>query len=362
MNVLSLTPPTSIPSATTAPSSIAAVSAQAEQPATHFLLSTGQGDSAPASETALHSSDALTDEEAQPLIDSLQAQFSYRDGADQRLANDIGSGDAQTPSWLRTPRSDTSSLSFTRRLEPKQALDDSTSSIGDDHHTEEDDGTILSNVPLFLPPIDRSLSLSPEKTSIPSVDSDNNHSTPPAALAQVPLADVIPQGEPMRGAPAGGPSSMTPTVPMKVGEQALLSLPLAMGSDHTGYGQPLVTALSGHLTWQITQQLHSAELQLHPVELGAMTITLHRNAESLQLHIRADVPETQQLLQQTANELKESLTLSQGGQVEVDVSSQGHQQRRQPPHRQNPKVLSANNLSFSDAQASATDHSILITL
>lgn len=358
MNAISLASPTLIlPS--TAPNTAVEVSAQAESSAMQFLLSPEEGDSSTTSEVAAPIVDGLTAENAQPLMESLQAQLSYRQAIRQGQNSDRLVADAKPLSLVDMPRVDLALSASKYRARSEPVTDDSAVIADAPHQSEQETGIAISSLFFFPPPIERSLTGQSEQTSRPLRGTDS--AAPPLVVEQI-LADVPPADALNVVLPAGETVLTTPSASLKAGDPSMLTLPLTLNRDQTGYAQPLVTALSGHIAWQITQHQQSVELQLHPAELGAMTITLHMNAGALQLHIHAEVPETQQLVQQTANELKESLTLSQGGQVAVDVSSQGHQQRRQAPQPQNPKVISANHLSLTDTQASATDHSILITL
>lgn len=133
---------------------------------------------------------------------------------------------------------------------------------------------------------------------------------------------------------------------------------------HESQQQRLTSALGEHLQWQATQQIQSAEVRLHPAELGAIAITLHLESGKTVVHLSADMPDTLQLLQQTASDLKEKLVVTQGGQVQVDVSAQGDQQRRQAQREQQEKreVSVARKYQFSSAAVTSTDQSILMTL
>lgn len=133
---------------------------------------------------------------------------------------------------------------------------------------------------------------------------------------------------------------------------------------HESQQQRLTSALGEHLQWQATQQIQSAEVRLHPAELGSIAITLHLESGKTVVHLSADMPDTLQLLQQTASDLKEKLVVTQGGQVQVDVSAQGDQQRRQAQREQQEKreVSMARKYQFSSAAVTSTDQSILMTL
>lgn len=161
-----------------------------------------------------------------------------------------------------------------------------------------------------------------------------------------------------------GPSS---TVTAEVQAQATASPVTQLFSltvGHESQQQRLTSALGEHLQWQATQQIQSAEVRLHPAELGSIAITLHLESGKTVVHLSADMPDTLQLLQQTASDLKEKLVVTQGGQVQVDVSAQGDQQRRQAQREQQEKreVSVARKYQFSSAAVTSTDQSILMTL
>ena len=297
--------------------------------------------------------DAPTAEEAQPLRERLEAQLSYRERVTRGQDADRLAADTRAPSSSDLPRSDLILSLLTHRESSEQVADDNVIMADNSHQPDHEMGSDVANLFFFQLMVDRALTVNNTPASLPLTGADNAASQA-LSNSSFAFASAV-------TSPAGGSTTFTANPQPTAADQSVLTLPLTLTRDQTGYAQPLVSALGEHLSWQITQQHQRVELQLHPAELGAMTITLHMNANTLQLHIHAEVPATQQLVQQTANELKESLTLSQGGQVAVDVSSQGHQQRRQAPQPQHPKV-SANHLSLTDTQASATDHSILITL
>lgn len=339
-------------SPTTPVASIPEVSAQADSSTASFLLAPVVADSLSFSEAAPVTESALSTEEAQPLLDNLQAQFSYREANGQRqsevgLATHTDSQPFAENSVLGLPLN-----TVKRRVNDERVEGDSSTTTEVPLASEQVDQTVVLNFFFFPPPVERPETGQSDLNSPPLLSAEGM--TSPMLVEQTPTDTLT--------ASSSGTLFTTHSLLPKNAGQDVLTLPLTLSRDQTGYAQPLVTALSDHITWQISQHQQSVELQLHPAELGAMTITLHMNAGGLQLHIHAELPETQQLVQQTANELKENLTLNQGGQVEVDVSSQGHQQRRQTPQPQSSKVIAANNSSVTDTQASATDHSILITL
>lgn len=133
---------------------------------------------------------------------------------------------------------------------------------------------------------------------------------------------------------------------------------------HDNPQQSLTQALGEHLHWQADQQIQTAELRLHPAELGAIAVTVHIESGKTLIHLSADQPQTQQLLQQTATDLKEKLVVSQGNSVQVDVSAQGEQQRRQAQreHQEKRSISEARKFQFSSPVSGSADRSILMTL
>jgi len=295
----------------------------------------------------------LSVEKTQPLLDSLQAQFAYCEAIGPRQSTDRLAADTETQPLASLPVLGLSLNTVKRRMNDESVTRDNPTTSEAALTSEALDETAVPALYFFPQPAEHSVTGQSDHISQPLLSADG---------MPYPMVVEHTPAEASTAVSSSGTAYTAHNPSLKTSGQDALTLPLTLNRDQTGYAQPLVTALSGHITWQISQQQQSVELQLHPAELGAMTITLHMNASALQLHIHAEVPETQQLLQQTVNDLKESLTLSQGGQVAVDVSSQGHQQRRQAPQPQHSEVISANHLSVTDTQASATDHSILITL
>lgn len=150
-----------------------------------------------------------------------------------------------------------------------------------------------------------------------------------------------------------------PDVPLPT---ATFTQTLALAAGSTLQQQQLQTALGEHLQWQVNQQIQQANIQLHPAELGSITITLHLEPGKTVVHLAADVPATQQLLQQTTQDLKEKLVLNHNGAVQVDVSSQGDQQRRQAFRQQDDKQTISTATELNSDTSTVTDRSILMTL
>lgn len=195
---------------------------------------------------------------------------------------------------------------------------------------------------------------SADTDSQPRVQGEDTASIPKAVKAQNDsqsltqgLLQVSPQGFPQVPKAV---TAMTPQFNLNIG--------------HDNQQQSLTQALGEHLHWQADQQIQTAELRLHPAELGAIAVTLHIESGKTLIHLSADQPQTQQLLQQTATDLKEKLVVSQGNSVQVDVSAQGDQQRRQAQREQQEKrsISEARKFQFSSPVSGSADRSILMTL
>ncbi len=82
----------------------------------------------------------------------------------------------------------------------------------------------------------------------------------------------------------------------------------------------LGAALGERISWQLQQGLGEATIELHPAELGALTIRIETQAQQAQVHILAAEPAARALLSQCLPQLREllgasGLTLTKG-QVE----------------------------------------------
>ncbi len=355
----------SIPSVTrvTLSGQFGSTSATDEPAATPFQLENSDAAPTTSSQPSPPEPSRLTAADAQPLIDSFQAQFAYQGDSkplpiNHVLPQSVGEGQA-VPLFVLpgTMMPIQTRVTATGQQEP---VAQGASKSVEKRQREDTDGQALVNLLTFIPPLDPPLVSLYDSASGARGQAETNQTTSVITLDPPTMIDPGLQEQPSMLVTTPSLASVDAT--LKASQPLAPTLSLSLEHDQRGYAQPLVSALNGHVTWQLTQQLQSAELHLHPAELGALTVNIHINNGSLQLHISADTPETQQLLHQTANDLKESLTLSQGGQVEVDVSSQGHQQRRQAAQPDNPELPLVNHFAFSDTEASATDHSILITL
>ena len=355
----------SIPSMTRATPSaqFGSTSATDESASTPFQL--GSSDAVPTTPTQPLPAEPtpLTAADAQPLLDSFQAQFAYQGESKPLPVNQVSPqpvGDGQGVPLLVLPGTMMPIQARATATGQQEPVAQGASQSVDKRQREGNDGQALLNLLAFIPPLDQPRVSLYDSASGAKGQADTSQTTSVITLDPPVMVDLGRQEQPSMLVTTPPLASVDAT--QKASQPLAPTLSLSLEHDQHGYAQPLVSALNGHVTWQLTQQLQSAELHLHPAELGTLTVNIHINNGSLQLHISADTPETQQLLHQTANDLKESLTLSQGGQVEVDVSSQGHQQRRQAAQPENPELPLVNHFAFSDTEAPSTDHSILITL
>jgi flagellar hook-length control protein FliK len=85
-------------------------------------------------------------------------------------------------------------------------------------------------------------------------------------------------------------------------------------------GPDLSADLGERISWQLQQGLGEATIELHPAELGALTIRIETQAQQAQVHILAAEPAARALISQCLPQLREllgasGLTLTRG-QVE----------------------------------------------
>ncbi|WP_241622465.1 flagellar hook-length control protein FliK [Rosenbergiella australiborealis] len=364
MKTLALaTLPTTAPAATT-PS--AAVSSCDKHPPLSFSLASTQSDKkqpeTASTQPAPSSIDDRKEDELPALMASLQAQSRYRqNGAGNLLTATLPTSEAMLgadPQRLLTGLAGKNTA-----LNKACFTDDKTVISQKESETDPTFPTTILPVMQLVEPqvmpasaersvLNSHMDGSDISAGVSSTTRELQHQNPPL-LDNTGLTVAAGPATTVSQSLTGAPQTTVDPLRTRVGESS------------SGHQAPLMAVIGEHITWQVTHQLQTAELQLHPAELGAITVTIHMNAGTMQVQLSADVPETQQLLQQTTHDLKESLTLNQGGQVQVDVSSQGEQQRRHAQRQQqqeNPEILAAKEFARVSSTPSASDQSILITL
>lgn len=142
---------------------------------------------------------------------------------------------------------------------------------------------------------------------------------------------------------------------------------LKMDPEPSRWSEQLQSALGDRLQVQVKQQIQHATIRLDPPDMGKIDISMQVDNGRVQVQINASNAEVYRTLQQTSNDLRQSLTEQNFVQVNVQVSSQsgGQQQGRGQPFTEQHNAIQAG--AELAAEASATqdfrrDNSVLLTV
>lgn len=184
------------------------------------------------------------------------------------------------------------------------------------------------------------------------------HSVAPALItAMVPAAQTntfapLPASD-ITATPAAAPATTTTT--------------LKMDPEPSRWGEQLQRALGERLQVQVKQQLQHATIRLDPPDMGKIDISMQVESGRVQVQINASHAEVYRALQQTSNDLRQSLTEQHFVQVNVQVSSQsgGQQQGRgQSFTGQHNAILAGAEIAThtTESQDLRSDDSVLLTV
>lgn len=184
------------------------------------------------------------------------------------------------------------------------------------------------------------------------------HSVAPALItAIVPAAQTntfapLPASD-ITATPAAAPA--TPTTTLK------------MDPEPSRWGEQLQRALGERLQVQVKQQVQHATIRLDPPDMGKIDISMQVESGRVQVQINASHAEVYRALQQTSNDLRQSLTEQHFVQVNVQVSSQsgGQQQGRgQSFTGQHNAILAGAEIAThtTESQDLRSDDSVLLTV
>ncbi|MBY5920033.1 flagellar hook-length control protein FliK [Ferrimonas balearica] len=128
--------------------------------------------------------------------------------------------------------------------------------------------------------------------------------------------------------------------------------PLSLPGEAQHWAREMLTPLRDQLRFQFEQQIKSAELRLDPPDLGRIELNVRLEGERLIVQLNAANPTVREALQSGAERLRDELGQSHGGQVDVDVGSEGD--GRQPETRE-PGVARASLIAASHSRAPSED-------
>ncbi|WP_052285063.1 flagellar hook-length control protein FliK [Kluyvera genomosp. 1] len=190
-------------------------------------------------------------------------------------------------------------------------------------------------------------------------------------------ASVLPSSQPVSPALM---TAMTPVAPMMT--QALeasntstpvtatASVPattLKLDPEPSRWSEQLQSALGDRLQVQVKQQIQHATIRLDPPDMGKIDISMQVDNGRVQVQINASHAEVYRALQQTSNDLRQSLTEQNFVQVNVQVSSQsgGQQQGKGQQFTEQHSAIQAGAEMTAGASASQDlreDDSVLLTV
>lgn len=141
---------------------------------------------------------------------------------------------------------------------------------------------------------------------------------PPALMtAMTPVAPVMTQA--LDASNASTPVTATASVPAST---------LKLDPEPSRWSEQLQSALGDRLQVQVKQQIQHATIRLDPPDMGKIDISMQVDNGRVQVQINASHAEVYRALQQTSNDLRQSLTEQNFVQVNVQVSSQSGGQQQ----------------------------------
>lgn len=130
--------------------------------------------------------------------------------------------------------------------------------------------------------------------------------------------------------------------------------PVRVDTEDSRWSQQLQSALGDRLQIQVKNQIQHATIRLDPPDMGKIDISLQVDNGRVQVQINASHAEVYRALQQTSNDLRQSLTEQNFVQVNVQVSSQSGQQQSKGhawASEQEAAILAGNELPSSEQDA-----------
>lgn len=182
--------------------------------------------------------------------------------------------------------------------------------------------------------------------------------SPTLMAALTPVAPMTTQ--PLESGQSLTPATVTPGA-------APVTSTLKMDPEPSRWSEQLQSALGERLQVQVKQQIQHATIRLDPPDMGKIDISMQVDNGRVQVQINASHAEVYRALQQTSNDLRQSLTEQNFVQVNVQVSSQsgGQQQGRGQQFTEQRNAIQAGAELAANASAtedSRRDDSVLLTV
>ncbi len=301
----------------------------------------------------------LSEEDAPPSAESL-----LKDDARQQLLETLlMSGRAASPSFTDSPVGLAVSATppaLTLEVKPKS---DAARALSVLHTSLASQSVPPASAPTQQPltPLTQPAPRAAGVDAVPTATVAHVVSQPAAAdLTQVmPVAMSTPASASPSPAPSVGAAvTSTPSLPATT---------LKMDPEPSRWSEQLQSALGERLQVQVKQQIQHATIRLDPPDMGKIDIAMQIDSGRVQVQINASHAEVYRALQQTSNELRQSLTEQNFVQVNVQVSSQSGGQQQGRGHsfngQQDTIMAGAEIAAHSSAGDDARrDNSVLLTV
>lgn len=306
--------------------------------------------------------------EERPLLSEedapLSAESLLKDDARQQLLETLlMSGRAASPAFTDSPVGLAVSATppaLTLEVKPKS---DAARALSVQHTSLASQSVPLASAPTQQPltPLTQPAPQSAGVDAVPAATVAHVVSQPATAdLTQVmPVATSTPASASPSPAPSVGAAvTSTPSLPATT---------LKMDPEPSRWSEQLQSALGERLQVQVKQQIQHATIRLDPPDMGKIDIAMQIDSGRVQVQINASHAEVYRALQQTSNELRQSLTEQNFVQVNVQVSSQsgGQQQGRGHPFNgQQDAILAGAEIAAHSPNGddARRDNSVLLTV
>ena len=220
----------------------------------------------------------------------------------------------------------------------------------------------LQAPPLLAGQVPQQGALSPtlSLTQAPTIEVQHTYTTPQLMTAVAAITPSV-NTQPISGI------STTPTTVQTPDAMSVPTSTLKLDTETSRWTQQLQSALGDRLQLQVKNQIQRATIRLDPPDMGKIDISLQMDNGRIQVQINASHAEVYRALQQTSNDLRQTLTDQNFVQVNVQVSSQsGQQQGREQPFAQQHAIIQAGDEIAAampqSENARREDDSVLLTV
>lgn len=202
-----------------------------------------------------------------------------------------------------------------------------------------DDGAEADGAASSGTPIDPTLVLQDLPTSDERYTSEPSLPGSEAAAVELPRDAAVAHAVEARGMDAAASSSLM-AAPLHRPSTATTDVPAAFaGSVLNAMSEDFAADLGEHIEWQLADGIGEAKIELHPAELGALTVRIETQGDQARVHIVAAEAATRSLLTQALPQLRELLAGSGMNLTRSQIESGGRRQDRsdeRSPQQQTP--------------------------